>query len=167
MNDRQPTPRHALLRNLTPELFQTEVSASRHCRREARRNPGTPPAQALLAVAEHADEALRDLTALAAKHELPRGSFGVLLGGLFSETRERIADHLIDAERSYRGTLLGMRHGTDVVRMFGATAKHAGIDELATWAQAWLERRDDLVKQAERQLDWFAVHAQRALARAH
>lgn len=121
----------------------------------------------MLAVAEHADGSLRDLTALVAKHELPRSSFGVLMGALFSEARERVADHLIDAERSYRGTLLGMRHGTDVVRMFAATARHANNAELAEWAEAWLERRDALVKEAELHLDWFAFHAQRALARAH
>src|SRR5690348_986826 len=35
-----PEAQRALLRNLSRELFQTEVSAARHCRREARRNPG-------------------------------------------------------------------------------------------------------------------------------
>ncbi|HEX6243497.1 MAG TPA: hypothetical protein VFZ61_21440 [Polyangiales bacterium] len=157
----------ALLRNLSRELFQTEVSAARHCRREARRNPGSPPAETLLLVAAHADAALRELTELASLHGLPRSSFGMLLGALFSEARERVADHLIDAERSYRGTLLGMRHGLDVMRMFGACATLAQYDGLSLWAESWLALREPLVDEAERQLAWFALHADRALARAH
>jgi hypothetical protein len=156
-----------LLHNLTPELFQTETSAARHCRREARRVPGTPPAATLLAVAEHADVALRELEELARAHQLPRSSFGVALGNLFSETRQRVADRLIDAERSFRGTLLGMRHGIDVVHMVELTAREAGCDPLVRWAEAWRQRREPLIQEAERQLGWYATHVDRALARAH
>jgi hypothetical protein len=164
-NHRDPS--HALLRNLTRELFQTEVSASLHARREARRQPGTAPANALLAVARHADLASNELWQLARKHDLPRSSFGMLLGLAFSEARQRIADHFIDAERSYRGTLLGMRHGSDLMRIFEATAEHVGREELVSWARSWLAIRDPLVKEAERELAWYATRARRALARAH
>ena len=75
--------------------------------------------------------------------------------------------HFIDAERSYRGTLLGMRHGADLVRIFEATAARAGQGELVRWAQNWLRQREPLVKEAERELVWYAAHAERALARAH
>lgn len=128
--------------------------------------PDTPPAAALLAVAQHADVALRELDQLAQEHKLPRSSFGVLLGNLFSETRERLADRLIEGERSYRGTLLGMRHGVDVVHMVELTAREAGSDSLANWAATWLQRREPLVRDVERQLAWYATHADRALARA-
>lgn len=167
MKPRREDPAHALLRNLTRELFQTEVSAAKHCRREARRQPGSPPADALIATAQHADRALEELGELARKHDLPRSSAGMLLGALFSESRQRVADHLIDSERSYRGTLLGMRHGTDVVRVFAVAAREAGETELADWAERWLAQRDPLIKEAERQLQWFGKHPERALERAH
>jgi hypothetical protein len=118
-------------------------------------------------VAAHADAALLELTELARMHGLPRSTLGSLLGALFSEARERIVDHLIDAERSYRGTLLGMRHGLDVMRMFGTCATLAQYDGLSAWAEGWLSLRTPLVDEAERQLAWFALHADRALARAH
>lgn len=156
-----------LLRNLTREVFQTEVSASRHCRREARRNPGSPPAQALLAVAEHADKALETFSQQARTANLPASTMGGLLGATFSELRERVADHLLDAERSYRATLLGVRHGIDVIKMFGLTAALARHDALAQWAEEWLATRTTLASELERQIEWFAVHAERALARAH
>ena len=158
---------HALLRNLTYGLLQTEASASRHGRREARRQPGTAPADALLAIAAHADIALKELAELARKYDLPRSSFRMLLGLAFSAMRQRIADHFIDAERSYRGTLLGMRHGADLMRIFEATAARAGREDLVGWAQSWLARRDALVKEAERELVWYAAHARNALTRAY
>jgi hypothetical protein len=160
-------PHHALLCNLTRELFQTEVSASRHCRREAERNPGSPPAEALLAVAKHADTALQELGELARAHDLPQSVGGGLLGEAFSELRERVADRILDGERSYRATLLGIRHGTDVVRMFGCSAALDHREELARWSETWLTQREPLVREVERQIEWFAVHVDRALARAH
>jgi hypothetical protein len=160
-------PHHVLLRNLARELFQTEMSAVRHCRREARRIPGTPPAVALLATAAHAETALSEIRALFPKHDLPSSTLGMLLGASFSEIRERAADHLLDEERSYRATLLGMRHGVDVVRMFGAVAEQGRQPELMTWTEGWLARREPLVREATEQLRWFAMHVQRALARAH
>ena len=158
---------HKLLRNLTPEVFQTEVSASRHCRREARRNPGTPPAQALLAVAEHADRSLALLRTQVRAAGLPVSVGGGILGATFSELRERVADYLMDGERSYRATLLGVRHGVDVVKMFGLTAALARKDGLAEWAEDWLGTRTKLAHELERQIEWFALHTDRALARSH
>ena len=158
---------HKLLRNLIPEVFQTEVSASRHCRREAGRNPGTPPAQALLAVSEHADRSLARLREQVRAAGLPVSVGGGLLGATFSELRERIADRLMDGDRSYRATLLGVRHGVDVVKMFGLTAALARKNELAEWAEDWLATRTELAHELERQLEWFALHTERALARSH
>jgi hypothetical protein len=153
---------HGLLRNLARELFQTEVSASRHSRREAQRLEGTPPAAALVAVAEHADRALAELKELARAEDLPVSAFGSILGEAFSQARERIADRLLEGERSYRATLLGMRHGVDAVRMFGLTAKHAQRSALSDWAGAWTNTRTPLVQEVERQLEWFAEHIEHA-----
>lgn len=158
---------HELLRNLTRELFQTEVSASRHSRREANRLPESRPANALNAVAQHADLALKELKDLAQKQDLPVSAFGGILGEAFSQIREHVADHMLEGERSYRATLLGMRHGMDAVRMFGLAAKHGGFPDLAGWAERWLAIRAPLVHEVEQQLEWFAEHVAKARHVAH
>jgi hypothetical protein len=155
-----------LLRNLTRELFQTEVSASRHCRREAKRLVDTPPSRAMLAVAEHADMVLNDLPPLANRHDLPVSRGGMATGALFSAVREHIADHLVEAERSYRGTLLGMRHGVDLVRLVRHVAAEQGDREIAAFCDNWLSIRVPLVARVEEQLVWFAQHSHRAMALA-
>lgn len=155
---------HALLRNLSHELFQTETSAAEHGRREAKRYDGAPPGVALLAVAAHADEALAELRTLASREDLPLSSPGRVLGEAFSSVREFIADRMIQNERSYRGTLLGMRHGTDVVRMVGHVAHVAERPALAAWSERWLERRLPLVDGVENQLAWFAQNIEQARA---
>ena len=141
-----------LLRSLAPELFQTETLAARHCRREAQRVADTPLAAALLAVAAHAEVARRELYEIAWTRKFPHGSLRSLLGNLFGEAGQRLADRLIARQRSYRGTLLGMRHGVDVVHMLELTAREAGRGPLASWAERWLRRREPLVRGVEREL---------------
>ncbi len=151
-----------LLRNLTRELFQTEVSASRHCRREAKRFGDAPLARLLGEAASHADEVLTALPPLAERHDMPISVGGMALGNLFSQAREYAADRVIEAERSYRGTLLGMRHGVDLVRLLRHVAAQLGHGEVTTFCDAWLGRRVPLVKRCEDELAWFAQHAARA-----
>jgi hypothetical protein len=152
----------SLKRTLGHELFQTETSAVRHCRREARRFGDAAPSRAMLAVAEHASSVLEELPALAAQHGMPVSRSGAAVGALFSEVRERLADHFIDAERSYRGTLLGMRHGEDVVRMLRHVAEASSDATLVAFCDAWLGAREPLVEQAAQQLAWFADHSAQA-----
>src|ERR1700748_3305972 len=99
-----------LIKHLGHELWQTEVSASQHCRREAERLGDTSPARALLACAKHADTVLADLPHYGVKRPLIASALGMALGKAFSEARDTVADKLIASERSYRGTLLGLRH---------------------------------------------------------
>jgi hypothetical protein len=160
------SPHAALLQNLTHEVFQTETSAAHHCRREADRHGDAPPARALLAVAEHADAALRAFRALAEREDLPPPTAGSALGEAFSSAREYLGDRLTDAERSYRGTLLGVRHGLDVVRMLGHVAAAGGRSSISAWADGWLSTRSQLVLPLEESLSWFATHPERALTRA-
>jgi len=94
-----------LLRSLGHELWQTETSAAWHCRREARRLGEHPPAAPLLAVAHHADAVLKELPLLSEMHGLPVSGVGHAVGRLFSITRQVLLDRVLDAERSYRGTL--------------------------------------------------------------
>jgi hypothetical protein len=149
---------HDLLVTLTRELFQTERSASLHPIREAERLGDVPPAHALRRVAEHAADILARLPLLARAHALPVSTAGQRAGELFSHLREAIADRLIDPERSYRGSLLGMRHGIDLVRLMRATARAAGDDDLETWCGVWLDEREPLVEACAEQLAWFASH---------
>lgn len=156
-------PEQTLLCNLIPELFQTEKSAIKHPRREARRLGDCPPAQALLAVSAHAEAVMRELPALCKRCELPVSRAGQALGALFSGTRELITDRLMDRERSYRGTLLGMRHGIDVVLVVKHASQRSGFTELASFCDRWLGERIPLVKRVEDELAWFTAHPDQAL----
>jgi len=162
LNDSQKT----LLNNLSRELVQTETSAARHCAREANRLGNTPPALALRAVVEHAQKVLERLPELAERNGMVVSKGGKVTGELFSQLRDKLADLLIDSERSYRGTLLGCRHGLDVVRLLLQVAVVLGNDELDNFCTAWLNTRSILVKQLEDELAWFAKHPADAVANA-
>lgn len=153
----------AFLRALTRELFQTEMSAAQHCRREAARLGQTSPAHALRAVADHADAVLVELPKLAERNGLPKSRGGFFVGELFSQVRDKLADALIDSDRSYRGTLLGCRHGLDVVRMMQQVSATYGLRELDAFCAAWLNTRTVLVQKLEDELAWFARHPAAAL----
>jgi len=157
------TGQQKLLDNLARELFQTEKSASKHCRREADRLRATPPAVALRAVATHADAVLAELPAMAKRSGLIVSEGGKLTGALFSQVRDKVADLLIDRERSYRGTMLGCRHGLDVVHLLHQVAIAMGNTQLDDFCSAWLNTRLVLVKQLEEELAWFAKHPDEAV----
>jgi hypothetical protein len=167
MKDHEPSssadPEYKLLRTLGHELFQTETSASWHCRREARRLASSPPAWALLAVADHADGVLRALPALAEQHEMSISAGGHLVGRAFTAIRHSFVDRLIDGERSYRGTLLGIRHGIDVVRLLEHVALVLNDADLANWCEGWLDTRTELTARVEEGLAWFARHPVEAI----
>lgn len=162
LNESQKT----LLNNLSRELFQTETSAARHCAREADRLGSTPPALALRAVVVHAEKVLEQLPGIAERNGMVVSKGGKVAGELFSQLRDKLADLLIDSERSYRGTLLGCRHGLDVVRLLLQVAVVLGNDELDNFCTAWLNTRSVLVQQLEDELAWFAKHPADAVANA-
>jgi hypothetical protein len=149
-----------LARSLTHEIFQTERSASRQPRVEAQRLGDAPPARAMLAVAEHADEALATLQPLIEGYELlPHDQPGMAIGASFSTMRAGLADFFVDLERNYRGTLLGMRHGVDVVRLYrDVVGQKAEWQPIFAFCNKWLERRVPLVEACAEQLSWFALH---------
>jgi hypothetical protein len=158
-------PEHSskLMVSLFRELWQTETSAARHPLVDADRLGSAPPAQALRAVSAHATEVLRELEMLARHQNLPVSSAGMAVGGAFSHTRQKFADLLLDVERSYRGTLLGMRHGVDLVELIAATARAQQNVELASFFDRWLTTRKPLYEQCVRELQWFARNEDRAL----
>lgn len=157
--DPEVVSKHARLRaSLMEEIFQTEHSARLHCAREAERLGDSAPARALRACAHHAGAVDVELVAIARKHRLPEGGLGSMIGRVLSRARDVVLDRLIDEERSYRGTLLGLRHGIDAVRMMQHVADASGEVEIAGFCARWLAEREPLVEEVARAMTWFALH---------
>ncbi len=150
--------KRTLSTDLFAELFQTERSAVRHPRREAERLGPVPPATALRAVAAHADEALADVARLAKERGLHASAVGQVAGEAFSVARHLVVDRVLSAEQSFRGTLLGLRHGVDVVRLLRSAADEEGDAPLVDWCDRWLSVRLRLVAGVEAELGWFGHH---------
>jgi len=156
--------RHKLCR----ELAQSELDARLHTRREAGRLGDVPPAQALLEIAAHADAlsvafetyvATRQPVGLRLAHAVAR---------VFSGTRHYFLDRLIDRERSFRITLLGLKHGVDVAKLLRVVACEEEEIGLALLCDDLVRDRAALIVQAEATLAWFAAHPAFALrAGAH
>jgi hypothetical protein len=154
-----------LLETLFHELFQTETSAQWHPQREARRLGEVPPARALRAVSVHATAALQELPELARKYGLPVSGLGTTAGFLLSTMRQWVLDRLIEPERSYRGTLGGMRHGVDLVELISQVAQAQDRRELAQWCARWLSERRPLVEAVAAELMWFAQSPEAAVGK--
>jgi hypothetical protein len=153
-----------LKQKLCRELSQSEHSAIVQPRREARRLGDIPPGDALRAIAAHAEAMRPRLDALLVKRATQRGvRIGALVGEMFSLVRHFIADRVIDTQRSYRGTLLGLDHGADIVRMLAAISHRDGDERLAAFCAEWLEQRLALLERARRELVWFAKEPRAAL----
>ncbi|HKU44260.1 MAG TPA: hypothetical protein VJR89_39140 [Polyangiales bacterium] len=146
----------ALLRSSFRELFQTETSAVRHCQREAERLGVAPPAAPLRAISRQAEGFLAELPQLARAHKLPMCAGGIAVGELFSQTRDKLADRFIRSERSYRGTMLGLRHGVDLVQLVSVAAGERGYSDITEFCVRWLSARLPLMSELERELAWFA-----------
>jgi len=145
-----------LLKSLTRELFQTETSAAVHCRREAKRLGDASPAHTLQDLADQAEAVLKELPRIADACALPKSAGGMAVGAWFSEARDKLFDRLIRSERSYRGTMLGVRHGVDLVALLTQVARAGGLTELQAFCERWLAARRPLVESLERELGWFA-----------
>jgi hypothetical protein len=116
----------------------------------------------MLAVVEHATRVVRALPELASAEGLPPSRGGSLAGQLFSGVRDKLTDPWLRSERSYRGTLLGMRHGVDVVSALQHSARRLGYTQVVTFCDAWLRTRKQLVEDVEQQLEWFAEQPEQA-----
>jgi hypothetical protein len=160
--EENPDREHAFLSNLVRELFQTEQSAKTHPLVEAERLGDIPPAHALRAVSAHAEVVLAELPSLMRARSLPVSAGGRATGKMFSVVRDHFADVMLSTEKSYRGTLLGMHHGIDLVELIHHVAIADGDPELALWCARWLDTRKPLVEDAIRATAWFAAHPTRA-----
>lgn len=144
-----------LLPSLFVELFQSERYAYRHPIREAVRLGDVPPSIALRAVAAHANEALDELPKLARGRRIRLTPLGQLVGETLSAMRHLVVDRFADVERSYRATLLEMRHGIDLVRLLRTAADDEADAELVAWCDRWLPVRERLVAGVEADLAWL------------
>ena len=77
-----------------------------------------------------------------------------------------MTDRMISAERSYRATLLGQRHGLDLVRSLRQVALAADDASLAMFCDGWIAQRTPLVEAVAARLSWFAANPDRAMASA-
>lgn len=154
-----------LKEKLCRELSQSEHSAIVQPRREAKRLGAIPPADALRAIADHAAAMRPRFDALVEGRRASRRGIeiGRFVGEMFSRLRRTLFDHLIDTERSYRGTLLGCDHGIDVVHLLRAVAREDGDAHLAGFCDEWLAARMPLVRDAQDALAYFAANPSLAL----
>jgi hypothetical protein len=154
--------RATLVESLLRELHQTERSCATHCRREAERFPGERPAYAMIHLAEHAEAVLNRMTPLG------KGGFGQKVaegvGSFLSIFREAVLDRVVREERSYRGTLLGVRHGIDLVVLMRNAAISEKSDLLLEFADNWLDKRTVLWEEAVAALAWFDENPEKAMA---
>jgi hypothetical protein len=147
-----------LCNKLCRELAQSEESARLHPMREARRLGNVAPAAALRAIADHAAQLRPRFVALMERDQLTGLRLGRSVGKLFSALHYAFFVRVIDTERSFRGTLLGMRHGVDVVTMLRHVADASGRVGIGGFCTRWLEERVPLIAAVEHAMSWFAHH---------
>jgi hypothetical protein len=155
-----------LIHALFPEAFQSEDSANVHPAREARRLGSVAPSAPMLAVSAHARASLTQLDRLARARGYAGRRTGRVLGRAFSAVRDLTTDLMMSAEKSYRGTILGLHHGMGVFLLLEDAAIADGDQELADFCARWIETRSKLIADAERELAWFAQHPRAATVRA-
>ncbi|MEO8844503.1 MAG: hypothetical protein ABI591_21120 [Kofleriaceae bacterium] len=154
-------PRIRLRDKLCREIAQAEHDARIHARREAGRLGDVAPGRALLAIAEHAAEiepVLAKLTHQPLGRHLSRAVADVV-----SAARHFLFDRLLDSARSYRVTLLGLKHGVDATRLLREVVTLTGDVALLKFCDLVLVERLCLIEDAEQALAWFAEHSELAL----
>ena len=151
-----------LLHNVVHEVFQTETSALRHCRREAERLGATGPGRAMIAISEHAAQVLDALGPVCKREGLPVSVGGSTAGLFLSEMRDKVLDRVIQSERSYRGTLMGLHHGIDLMKLVTLASEASGKTSLLDLCADWIPARTALVNRAIEELSWFVMHPERA-----
>src|SRR3954468_9905561 len=156
-------PRTRLRDKLCRELAQSERDARLHPRREARRLGDGEAAQALAAIADHADGIEPVLLKILGQRQSIGVKVAHAVASVFSGVRHLVVDRLIDRERSYRGTLLGLKHGVDVARLLREVATLGHDVALIKFCDLFLVERLCLLEDAEQAMVWFAEHPELAL----
>ena len=160
-----------LREKLCRELALSEHDAVVQTSREAAQLGPVQPADALRAIAAHAEHLKPRFDALLLDKQPVGISVGRFVGEIVYGLRQLIADRILRSERSYRATLLALRHGLDTARLLRDVARHEEHVHLFRFCDDLLAAREPLMREAERALGWFAEHpeiaiASRGLARA-
>jgi hypothetical protein len=142
---------HRLRAKLCREIAQSEHDANLHTSREARRLGDVPPAAALRAIAEHSESLRPRFESLMSRNQPVGLRLGRTVAKMFSGLRHAFFDRLMDAERSYRATLLGLRHGLDAARLLREVSMRTSDVYLARFCQDLINNANRLV-QAEGRL---------------
>lgn len=151
-----------LREKLCRELAQSEHDAIIHCCGEASRYGAQAPGQVLRVIADHAREIRPRLDYLWATQRLGL-RLGRVVGEVFSAVRHFAVDWMIDAERSYRATLLGLEHGVGVARLLREVFVHQQDYAALRVCDELIEGRTRLLARAADRLRWFAEHPDVAL----
>lgn len=153
-----------LREKLCRELAQSEHDAVIQSTREAARLRACPPAEKLRAIAAHAEHLRPRLDALMIPSQPIGIRLGRLVGEVFSGVRHFWVDRWWSAERSYRATLLGLRHGLDTAWLLRDVARREELIRLFRFCDDLIAEREVLLREAERALAWFADHPAVAMA---
>jgi hypothetical protein len=152
-----------LREKLCRELAQSEHDAIIHCTREASRYGAQAPGQVLRVIADHARELRPRLEHLWGAKQPVGVRAARAVGELFSAVRHFAIDWMIDAERSYRATLLGLEHGVGVARLLREVFVQQQDYNALRVCDELLEGRTRLLARAADRLRWFAEHPDVAL----
>lgn len=159
-------PHRALVASLFAELLESERAQEIHPDNEASRLGRGAPVRALRGISSHARSTRDELRELLRERSL--GEYVMARGegasALWAWLRRWVADGSADEERAYRTTLLGLRHGVDLVRTLRSAAEAGDDGELAALCTEWLQTREPLVAEVAEQLEWFGWHPEAALA---
>jgi hypothetical protein len=158
------TEHQRLREKLCRELAQSEHDAVIQTAREAARLHVCPPAEKLRAIAAHAEHLRPRMNALMIREQPVGIRVGRLVGELFSGLRHLFFDRMLSAERSYRATLLGVRHGIDAAWLLRDVARREEQIRLFRFCDDLIAEREVLLRDAERALSWFADHPEIAMA---
>jgi hypothetical protein len=153
-----------LREKLSRELAQAEHSAMVHTDREASRLGDIPPASRMRAIGSNARHLKPRFEALVTLDQPIGVRLGRAVGEMFSAARHFVTDRILSTERSYRATLLGLRHGLDAARLLREVARVELDDELVAFCDDLIFQREQLLAAAEAELCWFATHASFAMA---
>jgi hypothetical protein len=158
--------RDRLLSSLLSEVYAAQRAVAEQTGHEGDRLLDTPPAQAMHALARACDRAADELFDIEVRPPLSRtarGPVASVLDGL----RARMGDALASSEAMYRATLLEVHRSIDSVLMLRAAADDAGYPDVVEWCMRALDAQLPLLEQAQHDLRWFGLHAERAIEPAH